>query len=159
MDIAVLDIIFGIIIFLVVIRCIIKGFIAEIMALAALILGIGLAVVFFQMGARVLENYFGPSDWNQVIAFLIIFLVVYVIIKLFENAIHRLFERLRLGSLDRALGFFLGIAEGIIIIAVIIIIMRLQPFFEVEELINESVIAGIMLQIIPYGIELLEEKV
>jgi membrane protein required for colicin V production len=66
---------------------------------------------------------------------------------------------LRLGSLDRALGFFLGIAEGIIIIAVIIIIMRLQPFFEVEELINESVIAGIMLQIIPYGIELLEEKV
>lgn len=159
MNLSPLDIIFLVILLIATFRCIIKGFVSEVMSLAALILGIGGAVLFSGAGTQFLDNQFGPSGWNQVISFLVIFLVLYILVKAFEGGIKRLLERLNLGSLDRALGFFLGITEGFILISVIIIIMRLQPFFNVTELIESSIIAGIVINIIPYGLELIEKKV
>lgn len=158
MNLAILDIIFGAILLIATVRCAIKGFVAEAMSLAALILGIGAAAIFFASGAQLLDNYFGASQWNQVIAFLLIFVIVYVLVKIFERGLKGLLERLHLGSLDRALGLFLGVFEGVVIIAVILIVLRIQPFFDVETLINEAIIAGIVLKIIPYGLTLIETR-
>jgi membrane protein required for colicin V production len=159
MNLAALDIIFLIILLIATFRCVIKGFVSEIMSLAALILGIGGAVLFSGAVARFLDNQFGTSVWNQVISFLVIFLVLYIVVKAFEGGIKRLLERLNLGSLDRALGFFLGVAEGFILVSVIIIVLRLQPFFDTNELLEGSIIAGIVINIIPYGLELIGEKI
>ena len=159
MDLSALDIIFLVILLIATFRCVIKGFVSEAMSLAALILGIGGAVLFSGAGAQFLDKQFGQSGWNQVISFLAIFLVLYIVVKAFEGGMKRLLERLNLGSLDRALGFFLGFAEGFIFISVAIIILRVQPFFDTSGLLEGSIIAGIVINIIPYGLELIETKV
>lgn len=159
MDFAVLDIIFVIILVITTIRTTIKGFISEIMTLAALILGIAAAVLFSSVGAQLIDTYFGPSDWSQVIAFLVIFLIVYLLVKVFEGGLKRLFEQLNLGPLDRALGFFLGFAEGVFLIAIIIIIMKVQPFFDTAELLDVSIIAGMVGHLIPYGLTFLQDRI
>ncbi len=159
MEFAILDIIFVVILLITTIRTTIKGFISEIMTLAALLLGVAAAVLFLKLGTRLIDAYFGQSNWNQVIAFLVIFLVVYIVVKIFESGLKKLFEQLNLGSLDRALGFFLGIIEGVLLIALIIIALKMQPFFDMAEAIDDSTLAGIVGYLIPYGLTFLQDKV
>ena len=84
MSIAPIDVVFGVVILIAAVRCAFRGFVTEIMSVAAIIGGVGGAVIFSSVGAAVLVQYFGPSPWNQVIAFLVIFIAVYFIIKLLE---------------------------------------------------------------------------
>ena len=84
-------------------------------------------------------------------AFLSLFLVVYIVVKLFEKALNRLVERIQLEGLDRALGFFLGIVEGAFVVFVIVWIVRLQSVVDVGDLLERSVIARLLLPLLPYA--------
>lgn len=119
-----IDAIFGAIIVIAVIRCVMKGFVAEALSMAAVIVGILVAVVFAGQVAKLLDKMITPSPWNQLIAFLILFLVVYLIIKILQSALHNIFDKLHLDRLDKALGLFLGIVEGVLAVAVIIFLMN-----------------------------------
>ncbi len=46
----------------------------------------------------------------------------------------RFVERVELEQLDRALGLFLGIIEGAVVVLVIILLIKLQPLFPAEKL-------------------------
>ena len=151
MEIAPIDVVFSIIIILAAIRCAFRGFISEIMAVAAIIGGIGGAILFSGLGATALEQYFGESPWNQVIAFLVIFISVYLVVKLLEGFMERLLDRLHLDRLDRSLGLFLGIAEGIVVVVVIVFLLMIQPFFNVEKLMNDSFVVSLVLRVVPFA--------
>jgi len=131
------------------IRCAFKGFIAEIMSFAALILGLVAAVFFSKMGAQLIDTYVGFSNWNQIIAFLIIFLLVYLLVKLLERILHRIFDKINLERLDRVLGFFLGLIEGGLAVTLIVYLMRVQPIFDLHSVLDGSAIARFILEIIP----------
>jgi membrane protein required for colicin V production len=158
MEIGALDIIFAVIILVAVIRCVYRGFVTEILSVAAILAGIIVAILFAKPVANILEEHLGIANWTTVVAFLAIFLAVYIIIKISEGLIHRVFEKLQLERLDRALGFFLGILEGVLITGVIILVLEIQPFFDVTELLEESYIAGFMYRLLPKGIELFQLK-
>ena len=51
----------------------------------------------------------------------------------------RFVERVELEQLDRALGLFLGILEGIVVVFVIILLIRLQPLFPAEKIAENSI--------------------
>lgn len=144
-----LDIVLMVLIGAAAIRCAFKGFISEFMSFAALILGIVAAVFFSSAGAVLIDTYVGFSNWNQIIAFLIIFIVVYLLVKLFEGLLHRIFEKIHLDRLDRVLGFFLGLVEGGLAVMLLVYLMRVQPIFDLQPLLEESVIARFVLEIIP----------
>ena len=144
-----LDIIFIVLIAAGAIRCAFKGFISEIMSFAALVLGIVAAVFFSKAGAGLIDTYAGFSNWNQIIAFLVIFLAVYLFVKLAERILHRIFEKIDLERLDRVLGFFLGVVEGGLAVVLLVYLMRAQPIFDLHALLDRSVIAGFLLEIIP----------
>jgi membrane protein required for colicin V production len=154
MNIGTLDIVFAVIVVVAVIRCVYRGFIAEVLSAAALLLGIACAVLFARPAAVLLENYTGIDSASIVIAFLAVFLVVYILIKIGEGLIHRLFEALKLEKLDRALGFFLGIVEGVLLCAVITFLLYLQPFIELGNLLEESIFARLLLQVLPSRVEI-----
>lgn len=158
MEIGTLDIIFGVIMLVAVIRCVYRGFITEIHSVAALLAGVIVAILLAKPVARLLEEHIGIANWTTVVAFLAVFLAVYIVVKISEGLIHRLFEKLQLERLDRALGFFLGILEGILIIGVVVFILDIQPFFDVNGLLEESYIAGVMYRLLPKGIELFTSK-
>ena len=154
-NISVLDILFGVIILVAMIRCILKGFIAEFLSVAAIILGIVGAIIFSGAGAGILQRYTGIQRFAQLASFLIIFILVYLITKLLEGLLQRLFERLKLEKLDRSLGFFLGILEGGLAVTIIVLVLELQPFFDAEGLLEESFIARNILKVLPYGLSFL----
>ena len=131
------------------IRCAFKGFIAEIMSFAALILGVVAAVFFSKMGAGLIDRYVGFSNWNQIIAFLIIFILAYLIVKLLEGILHRIFDKIHLDRLDRVLGFFLGLFEGGVAVMLIVYIMEVQPIFDLRALLESSFMSRFVLEIIP----------
>lgn len=146
-----LDIVFAVVVLFFTIRVGIKGFVKEFMSMAALILGITIAALFSGYAAQYVVPYIGSGPWAQVVAFLVLFLLTYVVVKIFENALGRIVERIHLESLDRALGFFLGLAEGVLFVFVLILVIQLQPVFDAEPVIEESVFARVLLPLLPYA--------
>lgn len=157
MELSGLDIVFLVVLVFAALRSGIRGFVREFMSVAALVAGIGVAVVFSGLAAVYLEPWTGDGAWSQVIAFLGLFLIVYVVVKLFESALNRLVEKINLESLDRALGFFLGLIEGVLLIFFLIIIMQVQPVFDATPVLAESIIAQFLLPLLPYAERLISQ--
>ncbi len=144
-----LDYIFIILILIASVRGALRGFIDELLSMAAIILSLASAVLFSRILANKLSGLWGESFWNQVIAFLLIFIVVYVFVKIIEGLLNRLFEALHLEKLDRALGFLLGVAEGIILVIIVLFVLNWQPLFDTAPLVEGSFFARILLPLLP----------
>lgn len=151
-----IDIVFLVLLVFAAIRGGIRGFVREFMSMASLIVGIGVAVLFSGVVAVQLEGYLGDSIWNQIISFLGLFLVTYLAIKIFEGALRAIVERINADNLDHALGFFLGVAEGLLLIFILLLIIQIQPFINLDEAIDESVFAIVLRPLLPYVDELLQ---
>lgn len=149
MSFEVIDIVFGLLIVIAAIRGAIRGFVGEVGAMAALILGFGAAILFYKPVSVLLSRQFGHSMWHQLIAFLVLFLLLYLLVKLLEKLLYSLIERLNLDRLDSALGFFLGVAEGLILVGVLLFIINWQPFFDPQELLGSSFFARMLFPLLP----------
>ncbi len=155
MTIAGLDIVFLVIVAILAFRAAFRGFVKELLGTAAFFLGIIGAVLFSGLAAALLDQYMGPSVWSQVIAFLVLFLLIYLVVKLFESALNRLIEKIHLDRLDHALGFFLGIVEGVLAVFVLILLVQIQPFFDPEPILADSIFARILLPFLPFAAQFL----
>jgi membrane protein required for colicin V production len=149
LNFAVIDIVLALLILILAVRGTFRGFVAEIGSMAAVILGILGAVVFSKPLAGLLIRYIGESFWNQIIAFLVLFLGIYIAVKLIERILHSIFEKLELDKLDRVLGFFLGLAEGILFTCVILFLLSWQPFFDIQGLLRDSLFARVLFPLLP----------
>ncbi len=151
MNIGIADFIFLALLLFFVIRTTVCGFIAEFFSKAAVIVGALVAVLFYKLFTPVISRLVGEQAFAPAIAFLILFLATYLVIKLVQLFLGSLFENDSLQSLDRALGFFLGIIEGLLIIIVILIVLNLQPVFDTTAFLSESFFANFLS---PFIIEL-----
>ena len=158
MNIAAFDIVSLIILLILAVRGTFRGFIAEIMAMASVLVGIIIAVIFTHPVSILLQGYIGESFWNTVIAFLGLFLISYLIIKVFESSLNSLIEKVQLEKLDQSLGFFLGLMEGFLLLVIIVFVLRAQPLFEVDKLLENSFSASTADKIIPIGTKIIEGK-
>lgn len=149
LNFAVIDVVFALLIVAASLRGAIRGFVTEIGMMAALIVGLGGALLFTKPFAHLLAQYFGDSLWNQVIAFLVIFLLIYILVKLLESLLRSIIDRLSLERLDRALGFFLGLGEGLLLVGVILFLLNWQPFFAVDGLLGSSIFAQLLFPLLP----------
>jgi len=145
----VIDIVFGLLVVIAAIRGAFRGFVTEVGSMAALILGFGIAIIFYKSLSILLSTQFGESMWNQLIAFLILFLLVYLLVKLVQRLLQNVVERLNLDRLDSALGFFLGIAEGLLVVGVVLFIINWQPFFDPKSILGSSFFARMLFPVLP----------
>lgn len=143
-----LDVVLALIALLAGLRGFFRGFVTEFLSMAAIILGIAAAVIFSAPLATLLSRYFDGSLWIQIITFLGLFILVYIVVKLLEGVLHNGVEKLRLKNLDRTLGFLLGIFEGVLVISVILIVLDIQPFFDVSDLLANSFCARLLLPLL-----------
>ncbi|MBN2049631.1 MAG: CvpA family protein [Spirochaetales bacterium] len=155
---ATIDIIFIVIIIIAAVRCAFRGFVTEVLSVAAVILGILGAIFLSGLVAGYIDEHFGLAKWSNIVAFLLLFLVIYIIIKGIERGLDRFLERVQLEKLDKSLGLFFGLLEGIIIVGLVIFIMMIQPIFDVERVLTESWFAGVFFSIFPGGTEELKQK-
>jgi membrane protein required for colicin V production len=146
-EIVVIDIIFIGIIIIFALNCAVKGFIREVMSLAAAILGALSAIFFFRAGAVFVRDSYMPEIkvLPEIIAFVGIFLIVFVSIKLLEVMLKNIVEGIHLGGPDHVLGFIFGVAEGIIVVCFLLFVISVQPFFDSDSILNGSFFAELLL--------------
>ncbi len=149
MSFATIDIVFAILIVVLAVRGAIRGFVAESGSVAALFLGLGGAIALYKSLAALLTKWFGASLWNPLIAFLVLFLLIYLLVKALERLLAALFEKLSLERLDRALGLFLGLAEGLLLVGVLLFLLNWLPFVDTRGLLRGSLFARFLSPLLP----------
>jgi len=150
MGLAIIDIVFLVIIAIFAFRCALRGLVGELMSMAALVLGILAAIFFFRKTAELVRGRFIPDvkALPEIVSFVAIFIAVFAVIKILETIIKEIIEGIRLGGVDRFLGFFLGIAEGLVIICLILFLITVQPFVDPETVLKGSLLAEILMPFI-----------
>ena len=131
-------------------RGFLRGFSGEFFSIASLALGITGAVCFLRPGAAFLRaRYFGNlALLPEIAAFFSIFLVVFIAGKILERIVKDIIERLKLDKLDRALGLLFGLAEAFALIALVILVIAVQPLFDAGPLLGESLFARLILPLV-----------
>jgi membrane protein required for colicin V production len=150
MNVSAMDVVFILLIAVFMIRCFLKGFISEILSMAAIVLGLMASLFFYKNGAEYLrENVWpGLEVIPEIIAFIALFLIVFILIKILETMLKGIIQGIRLGGADKFLGLVFGFAEGIIVVSLIIFVLQIQPLFDSTLLLDESFFANLLLPLI-----------
>jgi len=150
MGLAIIDIVFLAIIAIFALRCGLRGIVGELMSMAALVLGLLSAIFFFRKTAELIRGRFVPDvkALPEIISFVAIFIVVFAVIKILETILKDIIERIQLGEVDRFLGFFFGVAEGVIIVCLLLFLIIVQPFVESDLILEGSFLADILMPFI-----------
>ncbi len=125
----------------VVVKVTLSGFIAEFFSKAAVILGAVIAVVFYRKFAPFVMQYVGGGGYAYAVAFLLLFLASYAVVKIAQKIVGAATQNETVDNLDHALGFFLGAAEGVLCVVVILIALRSVPFFDLSFVTRGSFLA------------------
>jgi membrane protein required for colicin V production len=144
-----LDVIAIAVILLCGLRCFFRGFIKEFTAFAAPLLG-GVAAFLFWKPLSALGLRLWPAlPASGVIAAVLLFLAGFLAMKILEQALSSLIERMSLGPLDRLLGFVIGSVEGILICALLLAIVRYQPIWDARGLLEGSFFWRVLAPFLP----------
>jgi membrane protein required for colicin V production len=151
--IAVIDIIFAALIIIFAVRCALRGFIGEIMSMASVVLGLLTAFFFYKNGGLFIREKFMPGMKviPDILAFIALFLIVFILIRILELMLKEIIEGIKLGGADRFLGILFGLAEGIVVVCLIIFVLTIQPLFDPAPLLNKSIFTHILLPFITGG--------
>ncbi len=125
-----------------------RGFIKEVFGKAAWILGLVAGVLFFSKVSLLFQKIIKYKILCNILGFLAVFIVVFLVIEVIGKLISAVCEFDVIKSLDRGLGFLFGLVEGIAIVAVIIFILDIQPFFSVEKILSDSFFYNIYLKLL-----------
>ncbi len=138
MNMAVIDIIFWIIILILSIHGAFRGFLDEFFSKIAIIAGIFIGLVFNKFLVPYLPKLGNLIFLTRILAFLILFIVVYIAIRLVQKIVGIAFQGDIMKGLDKSLGFFLGIGEGFLVVGLILFLLHSQRFFEIQPVLSDS---------------------
>ena len=150
MNINVIDVIFILLITLFMLRCFLKGFVSEVFSMAAIIFGILASLFFYKNGAEYLREKFWPDliTIPEIIAFVALFLIVFIVVKLLEIMLKGIINGIKLGGADKFLGLIFGFAQGMAVVSLVLFILHIQPLFDASEFLADSFFAKYILPLI-----------
>jgi len=112
-----------------------KGLIIELTSLAALILGIYAAIHFRGYIATFLSNNFNfNEEYVPIIAFVITFVIVVILVFILGKIIEKFINLIALGFLNKLAGTVFGIAKGVVLLSIVLLIINKFD----EDFISES---------------------
>ena len=135
------DLLFLLVALFFVIKGFIRGFISEFMSMAALILGLVAALMFQKQVAALLKDMVKSDTFRPLVAFFILFIGTYVVVKLVEMLLHNAIEAIKMNSLDRLLGVVWGLLETSVIVLIIVFLIYRFKFKAGMSFLDESVVA------------------
>lgn len=115
------DIAVAIVLSLFLIKGIIRGFIKEIASLFGLVISFALASLFYSSGAGLLDSYIETASYRDVLGFLLVFLVAYVIIAVIGLLMDKVFKMTMAKPLNIILGALVGLLKGIFLAALLLL--------------------------------------
>jgi len=102
---------------------ILRGFLREVASLAGVILGILLGSHFQSQMTESLRAHVPDSSYLPLVSFALIFGLVLILCNVIGFALSHVFRKVFLGWLDRALGVWLALTKGVIVIYLIIVLL------------------------------------
>ena len=150
MNFSAIDFIFIGLIGLFMIRCFLKGFVSEILSMAAVVFGLLTALFLHKNGGEFLRNQFWPElrVIPEIAAFIILFVIVFLVIKIIEKMLVNIIERVSLSGANSFLGLIFGLVEGIVLISLVLLLLKIQPLFDSSSLLANSFFARLLLPLI-----------
>lgn len=158
MSFEVLDIVSLVIIIVVALQAMFKGFVKEFMSKAGIIVGFIIALMFSTVVAEIVDERFGLGVWSNLIAFSALFLGGFLLMKIISNMLRSILEGLHLAFIDNLLGFVLGLIEGAIIVSFMVYLLKVQSFFDIGIYLDQSWVVGLLEPIAPLSIEFVKEN-
>lgn len=159
MNLAIIDVVFVFIILALAINGAVKGFIAELLGKAAFWVGLLVGILFYNVLAAALIQWIPVVFFAQILGFLLLFILTFIIIKVVQHILSGLFKGDILGSLNKALGFFLGVAEGILVVAIILFLLHAQPWVETDALLQGSLFYSIFMEPVSQSVEFISQGI
>ncbi|MDR2519381.1 MAG: CvpA family protein [Spirochaetaceae bacterium] len=150
MTVSAIDIIFLILILLSMVRCALRGFIKEFLSMTSLICGVLAAIFFYKKGAAFLRERFFANIRiiPEVLAFSLLFFAAFLAVKIVELMLKDVVDMIDLGGVDRFIGILLGFLEGLVVVLAALFVITVQPVFELEPVLRESVFAQLLVPLI-----------
>ena len=147
-----IDIIFLIIIAAFAFVAMIHGLIKELFGKIAVIAGLVAGFYFCGLLAPHVSKIIKIPAVDVVIAFILIFITTFLIVKIIQMIVGMIFSGEILKSLDRVLGLAFGAVEGILVVSCILILMNAQIWFNFDSLLNGSTIYHILSPFLEYPV-------
>ncbi|HEY9053256.1 MAG TPA: CvpA family protein [Rectinemataceae bacterium] len=152
-----MDWVFAAVVMLLAVRCFVRGFVQEILSVASYGVGLLAGLLFSNRLMEVGAKKLGTGNLNPTIQYIIAFAICslagFLVMKLVERLIREGLEAANLDIFDKILGLVLGIAEGLLVVSLALVIMEMQPFFDLSKLLDESVFADTILPIVSPVVE------
>ena len=139
-----IDIILGIFLLIFFFNGLRKGIIRSIVGLIGLLAAIYLIATYGNTAKLfIIEKWNAPEMLATVLAYILIAIVVVVIFRIVIFILHRIVDVLNLGVIDKLLGGVFGVLSGTIIIAIILMICDISPFYkEIRKFTSTSVVVN-----------------
>ncbi len=149
---SVMDWIFTGIVVILAVRCFSRGFVRELLSVAAYAVGLFAGLMFsnslIDLAAEKLGIASLPPTMLYVLAFIICFVLGFLVMKLIAKLLHEGLEAAKLDVFDKILGLILGIGEGLLVVSLFLLILEMQNFFDVDKFLSASLFATTILPVI-----------
>ncbi len=112
------------------IRGIFRGLIKELIIILALILGYYLAMTFYDPLSHWLLKSFKalPKTGAQILAFILIFVIINVLLRLLGSFLEKLVKLVFLQSINRLGGALFGLLKSLFFLSIVVFLVRLIPY-------------------------------
>lgn len=104
------------------------GLIRELFGKLSFILGLLGGVFLCGLLTPYLDQVVRSHILSVILSFLLIFTVIFLFLKIIQILLSGIFKGEILKSLDKALGFFFGVLEGVILVCLLLISIKAQPW-------------------------------
>lgn len=155
-----LDIVIGIILVFGLVRGIFRGLVEEISSIIGIFGGIYGAVFYYPTAAKFLGRWISDSGYANIIGFLVIFGVIFILVGILGVLIKYLLNIASLGWFDRLCGAAFGSVKGILIASVLLLALTTflpggTPLIKTSRLApHVAVITETIVKIVPQDMKL-----
>jgi membrane protein required for colicin V production len=142
-----LDVILLLLFIIIVSHAGLQGFIKDFTSTSWFFAGLLFAFSFYRTGAVFIRSKMlhGAKYLPEIIAFFFLFVIIHIIIKTIGSMLKNIIQLSGLTAFDKALGVFFGLFKGIVVIAATLYIIKIQPLFDGDLLLKNSVIAKFLM--------------
>jgi membrane protein required for colicin V production len=137
MTFAFIDVLFLVIVLFISLHAAYQGLVREVFTKAAFILGLAGGLIFCGFLAGYLTFVEQPF-LRQTLSFVIIFVGLYLAVRVVQHFVAKVFSGDIMGGLNRALGFLWGVIEGLAVVTVILALLHAQPWFNIDAVFRGS---------------------
>lgn len=102
------------------VRGIFRGLVRELAAIVGVLGGFYFAYSYYPQMAATIMSWIGAAGYADIIAFVLLFVAVYLVINITGAAIRYLLNIVFLGWTDRIGGALFGVVKGVLIVAVVV---------------------------------------